>query len=143
MPRAANRVIELSNDLPFTRAPGLQPGGCRFDVCYNSEGCKLSDLSRGEPLEVRDYLDPHIGQTHVCGHGVSESEVEEVRRGRGEDLGATGNSRRTIGQTLAGRFLQVFSAPDEAPDSVFVITAYEPQAKAKKAFRRRQRRKLK
>jgi hypothetical protein len=70
----------------------------------------------------------------VYGHGVTETEVEEVLRGRGEDLRATGNSRRKIGQTLAGRFLQVFYVPDEDPDSVFVITAYEPQAKAKKSL---------
>ncbi len=32
---------------------------------------------------------------------------------------------------------------DEDPESVFVITAYEPRGKAKQAFRRRQRRKPK
>ena len=74
--------------------------------------------------------------------------MEEVLRGRGEDLRATGNSRRKLGQTSAGRYLQifyvpVFYVPDEDSDSVFVITAYEPQGKAKKAFRRRQRRKPK
>ncbi len=31
--------------------------------------------------------------------------------------------------------------PDEDPDSVFVITAYELQGKARTAYRRRQRRK--
>jgi hypothetical protein len=39
--------------------------------------------------------------------------------------------------------LQVFYVPDEDPESVFVITAYELRGKAKKAFRRRQRRKSK
>jgi hypothetical protein len=48
-----------------------------------------------------------------------------------------------IGQTSAGCYLQVFYVPDEDPDTMFVITAYEPQAKAKQAFRRRQRRKSK
>ena len=46
-------------------------------------------------------------------------------------------------QHPVGRYQQVFYVPDEDPDSVFVITAYEPQGKAKKAFRRRQRRKPK
>ena len=46
-----------------------------------------------------------------------------------------------LGQTAAGRYLQVIYVPDEDPDSVFVITAYDLQGKAKKAFRRRQRRK--
>ena len=94
-------------------------------------------------MELRFYEDPDTGQPHIYGHGVTEREVEEVLRGAGEDLRATGNSRRKIGQTSAGRFLQVFYVPDEDPDSVFVITAYEPHGKAKKAFRRRQRRKPK
>jgi len=46
-----------------------------------------------------------------------------------------------LGQTAAGRHLQVIYVPDEDPDSVFVITAYELHGKAKAAFRRRQRRK--
>jgi hypothetical protein len=92
-------------------------------------------------LEVRYYFDRDTGQPHIYNHGVTEQEVEEILRGRGEDLQATANSRRKIGQTLAGRYLQVFYVPDENPDSVFVISAYEPQGKAKKAFRRRQRRK--
>jgi hypothetical protein len=94
-------------------------------------------------MEVRYYLDPDTGQPHIYSHGVTEEEVEEILRGRGEDLRATGNSRRKIGQTVAGRYLQVFYVPDDDPDSVFVITAYELQGKAKKAFRRRQRRKPK
>ena len=94
-------------------------------------------------MELRFYEDPDTGQPHIYAHRVSEQEVEEVLRGRGEDLRATGNSRRKIGQTSAGRYLQVFYVPDEDPESVFVITAYEPQEKAKRAFRRRQRRKRK
>jgi hypothetical protein len=94
-------------------------------------------------MDVRYYLDSDTGQPHIYAHGVTEREVEEVLRGRGEDLPATGNSRRKIGQTAAGRLLQVFYVPDEDPASVFVITAYEPQGKAKRAFRRRQRRKPK
>jgi hypothetical protein len=94
-------------------------------------------------VEIRYYLDAETGQPHIYDHGVSEQEVEEVLRGPGEDLRATGNSRRKIGQTLTGRYLQVFYVPDPDPKSVFVITAYEPQGKAKKAFRRRQRRKPK
>ena len=45
-----------------------------------------------------------------------------------------------VGQTSAGRYLQVIYVPDEDPESVFVITAYELRGKAKTAFRRRQRR---
>jgi hypothetical protein len=92
-------------------------------------------------MEVRYHVDPDTGQPHIYGHGVTEKEVEEVLRGRGEDVRGTRGSRRKIGQTMAGRYLQVFYVPDEDPESVFVITAYEPQGKAKRAFRRRQRRK--
>ncbi len=92
-------------------------------------------------MEVRYYLDPDSGQPHIYGHEVSEQEVEEVLRGRGEDLRAARDSRRKIGRTAAGRILQIFYVPDEDPESVFVITAYELRGKAKKAFRRRQRRK--
>jgi hypothetical protein len=94
-------------------------------------------------MVVRYYLDPDTGQPHIYGQGVTEQEVEEVLRGAGEDLRAARDSRRKIGQTAAGRYLQVFYVPDEDPESVFVITAYEPQGKTKKAFRRRQRRKRK
>jgi len=46
-----------------------------------------------------------------------------------------------LGQTGSGRYLQVLYVPDEDSESVFVITAYELQGKAKKAYRRRRRRK--
>jgi hypothetical protein len=44
-----------------------------------------------------------------------------------------------LGRTAAGRYLQVIYVPDPNPETVFVITAYELQGNAKKAFRRRQR----
>jgi hypothetical protein len=94
-------------------------------------------------MDVRYYHDPDTGQPHIHGHGISEQEVEQVLRGRGEDLRAARNSRRKIGRTAAGRCLQVIYVPDEDPKSVFVITAYELRGKAAKAFRRRQRRKPK
>lgn len=74
-------------------------------------------------MDVRYFLDPDTDQPHIYGHGVTEQEVEEVLRGRGEDVRATGNSRRKIGQTLAGRLLQVFYLPYEDSDSVFAIPA--------------------
>jgi hypothetical protein len=92
-------------------------------------------------MEVRYYCDPETDLPHIYGHGVTESEVEDVLRGSGEDLPAARNSRMRLGQTTAGRYLQVVYVPDEQPGSVFVITAYELRDKAKKALRRRQRRK--
>jgi hypothetical protein len=92
-------------------------------------------------VAVRYYLDPDTNQPHIYGHGVTEQEVEEVLRASGEDLPAARGSRMKLGQTAAGRYLQVIYVPDEDPESVFVITAYELRGKAKKAYRRRQRRK--
>jgi hypothetical protein len=56
-------------------------------------------------------------------------------------ISRTRNSRIKLGQTAAGRYLQVIYVPDEDPESLFVITAYELRGKAKTAYRRRQRRK--
>ncbi|MFO0930001.1 MAG: hypothetical protein U0736_23750 [Gemmataceae bacterium] len=92
-------------------------------------------------MEIRFYLDPESGQPHIYDHGVTEVEVAEVMHGSGEDLPAANNARMKLGQTLSGRYLQVIYTPDEDPASVFVITAYELRGRAKKAFRRRQRRK--
>jgi hypothetical protein len=100
-----------------------------------------SKQSLGAGMQLRFYVDPDTGQPHIYTHGVTEQEVQEILRGDGEDLPARGNSRRKIGKTSAGRFLQVFYVPDDNPESMFAITAYELRGKAKKAFRRSQRRK--
>ena len=91
-------------------------------------------------MMFRYYLDPDTELPHIYGHGITEAEVEEVLRGSGEVLSGTRNSRMKLGQTTAGRYLQVIYVPDDDPKSVFVITAYELQGKAKQAFRRRRRR---
>ena len=91
-------------------------------------------------MEVRYHRDADSGLPHIYGHGISEAEVEDVLRGPGEDLPGTGDSRIKLGQTAAGRYLKVIYVPDVDPNSVFVITAYELQGKAKRALRRRQRR---
>jgi hypothetical protein len=92
-------------------------------------------------MEFRYYIDPESGDPHIYDHNVSEDEVEQVMRGSGEDFPGRGGSRMKLGQTAAGRYLQVIYVPDEDTDSVFIITAYELRGKAKTAFRRRQRRK--
>jgi hypothetical protein len=91
-------------------------------------------------MDIRFYNNPETDQPHIYEHGVAVQEVVEVMRGSGEDLSARNNTRIRLGQTLVGRYLQVIYVPDESTDSVFVITAYELQGKAKSAFRRRQRR---
>jgi hypothetical protein len=92
-------------------------------------------------MEVRYYLDPDTREPHIYEHGVSEEEVEHVLRGPGEDFPAQRGARMKLGQTAAGRYLQIVYVPDKDGEGIFVITAYELAGKAKKAFRRRQRRK--
>ena len=75
-------------------------------------------------MDIRFYLDPDTGQPHIFGHGVTEAEVEQVLRGGGEDLPGRDASRLKLGQTDAGRYLQVVYVPDDrSPGGVFVITA--------------------
>jgi hypothetical protein len=92
-------------------------------------------------MDIRFYRDAETDLPHIYDHGISEDEVAQVLRSAGEDLPADRGARMKLGQTAAGRYLQVIYAPDESPESVFVITAYELRGKAKTAFRRRQRRK--
>lgn len=91
-------------------------------------------------MEIRFYLDPETGQPHVYNHGITEDEVRQVFASATEDLPGDGDSRMRLGQTEAGRYLQVIYAPGKIPGTVFVITAYELKGKAKKAHRRRKRR---
>jgi hypothetical protein len=93
------------------------------------------------PLDIRFYLDPETGLPHIYGHGVTEEEVEQVLRASGGDVQGRGGSRMKLGRTSAGRYLQVIYSPDEDPEGIFVITAYELTGKAKRAYRRRRRRK--
>ena len=64
-------------------------------------------------MEIRYHVDPDTGQPHIYGHAFTERAVEEDLRGRGEDVRAARDWRRKIGQTMAGRYLQVFYVPDE------------------------------
>ena len=92
-------------------------------------------------MELRFWNDPETGLPHIHDHGITEDEVRQVFAGQGEDCKADRDSRMRVGQTSAGRYLQVIYSPDEGSDSAFVITAYDLMGKAKKAYRRRRRRK--
>lgn len=90
-------------------------------------------------MHYRYHYDPDTGLPHVYGHGVTEQEVEEVMRGSGDDSAGNEDSRIKIGKTAAGRYVQVVYVPDADRKGAFIITAYEPTPKSKKAFRRRKR----
>lgn len=94
-------------------------------------------------MELRFWTDAETGLPHIFDHGVTEEEVEQVLRRAGEELPGSDRSRIRLGQTEAGRYLQVVYVPDPGGESAFVVTAYDLTAKAKRAFRRRQRRKNK
>jgi hypothetical protein len=92
-------------------------------------------------MNLRFYVDPETGAPHIHAHSVDEHEVEEVLRSPTEDRPGRQASRVAIGRTDGGRYLRVIYTPDQAPSSVFVITAYELKGKPLRAFRRRNRRK--
>jgi hypothetical protein len=94
-------------------------------------------------MELRFWTDPETGLPHIFDHGVSEYEVQQVLSRPGEEHAGTDHSRIRLGQTEAGRYLQVVYVPDPGGESAFVVTAYDITPKAKRAYRRRQRRKNK
>jgi hypothetical protein len=92
-------------------------------------------------MELRFWIDPESDLPHIFDHGVTEEEVRQVLSRMGEELPGRDRSRIRLGQTEAGRYLQVVYVPDAVGDGAFVVTAFDLTPKAKQAFRRRQRRK--
>jgi hypothetical protein len=94
-------------------------------------------------MKLRFWIDPETELPHIFDHGVTEDEVRQVLNRVGEEFPGIDRSRIRLGQTDAGRYLQVVYVPDAIGDGVFVVTAFDLSPKAKQAFRRRQRRKKK
>jgi hypothetical protein len=92
-------------------------------------------------MEIRFYIDPVTGEPHIYRHNVSEEEVESVLRRPGEDRPGDDGARIAVGQTEIGRHLRIVYVPDQIPQGVFVITAYDLVGKPLAAYRRRRRRK--
>ena len=92
-------------------------------------------------MKLRFYIDPESGEPHIHRHQVTASEAEEVLRRPLEDRLGRDAARVAIGRTRAGRYLRIVYVPDPAPESVFVITAFELGPKALRALRRRRKRK--
>ena len=91
-------------------------------------------------MDIRYYLDADTGQPHICGHGVTEAEVEWVLARPGEDGPSSNDSRVALGQTEAGRYLRVVYVPDPDGQGLFVVTAYPLEGRQLQAYRRRRRR---
>jgi hypothetical protein len=94
-------------------------------------------------MELRFWNDPETGMPHIYEHGVTEAEVLQVLLRPGEEFAGRDDSRIRLGQTLAGRYLQVVFVPDVGRTSAFAVSAFDLSPKARRAFRRRQRRKKK
>jgi hypothetical protein len=93
-------------------------------------------------MRIRFYRDPETDLLHIYEHDVTEMDVEQVMRQRGEDRAGAHGSRVAIGRTLAGRILRIIYVRDADGEGIFVITAYELRGKPLIAFRRRKRRNL-
>ncbi len=77
---------------------------------------------------------------HIENHGVTPEECEEVFDDPGSLIAsARGGAKQIIGQTGSGRYLRIIFRL-MGTRLIKVITAYELPPKAKKAFRRRQKR---
>ena len=70
---------------------------------------------------------------------MTAAKVEDVLSRPIEDRPGSEGSRVALGQTETGRYLKVIYVPDPAPNSVFVITAYDLGPNALKALRRRRK----
>ena len=92
-------------------------------------------------MRVRFYIDPESGEPHIHRHRVSEEEAEDVLTRPLEDRPGSEGARVALGQTRTGRYLRVVYVPDEEPEAVFVITAYDLSPKALRALRRRLKKK--
>jgi hypothetical protein len=66
-------------------------------------------------MEIRLYKDPSTGVPHIYEPGRTEDEVFDVLSGLGVDLPVEWGPRMKIGQTSAGRYLQVIYVPEEHP----------------------------
>ena len=90
---------------------------------------------------LRYYPDPETGEPHIYEHDVTEDEVEEVMWAPGDDFKGRKNTRLALGQTAAGRYLQVVFVPDADQRGALIVTAYDLSPKTRAAYERRRRRK--
>lgn len=90
-------------------------------------------------MKFRFYIDPASGAPHIYQHGVTEDEVADVFENPGEDRSGSEGARVVVGQTEAGRYLQVIYVPE--PGGAFVNTGYELKGMPLMAYQRRRRRK--
>ena len=62
-------------------------------------------------MKLRFHKDPETGLPHIYDHGVTEDEVRQVPAHPDEERSGSEDSRIAMGQTQAGRYLQVIYVP--------------------------------
>ena len=77
-------------------------------------------------MDIRFYEDPETRLPHIYEHGVTEREVHEVLRTRGEDLPGSKNSRIKLGQTAMSQ--QKFPPGWDEQRVRDVLSHYEDQS---------------
>jgi len=79
-------------------------------------------------MDMRFYLDPDSGLPHIYQHGVREDEVEQILRGKGEDVAAKDGARRNSDKRTRDATCKSIYTFDDLGLSIFVITAYGVQS---------------
>jgi hypothetical protein len=88
-------------------------------------------------MQIRFLIDADSELPHIYNHGVKEQEAIDVIERPGLLLHGSRGSLIALGQTAAGRYLKVIYR--DLRDELLVITAYDLDGKALKAYRRRRR----
>jgi len=90
--------------------------------------------------DIRFYRDSDSGLAHCYAqHGIHEREVIQLLRRPAQRLRRRDGTLVAEGQTNTGRYLRVIYREYHKPDYLFVVTAYDLSASAKRAYRRRHR----
>jgi hypothetical protein len=85
-------------------------------------------------MEIKFYIDPETQQPHIYEHGVTEQEARQVIMRAVDDFQGKKGARIALGQTAAGRYLQVVYVRDKEPDSLLVINRLRPQGQSLDGF---------
>jgi hypothetical protein len=88
-------------------------------------------------MQIRFLIDGDSELPHIYNHGVKEQEAIDVIERPGLLLNGVRGSLIALGQTAAGRYLKVIYR--DLRDELLVITAFDLDGKALKAYRRRRR----
>jgi hypothetical protein len=73
-------------------------------------------MKRDNGMELRFWIDPVTSLPHILDHGVTEEEVRQVLSRAGQEFPGRDRSRIRLGQTAAGRYLQVVYVLDTIGD---------------------------